>query len=104
MQIVIVLLEYKVEGDRTDTEGLGHGGGGHGGGGRGRLYTYSYAVTTGMTPALRWANDKSHYNVSLLVRDKVIRQCPQTTIFEEKGEPKRVRTEVLLFTSRTPYR
>ena len=26
-----------------------------GGGGRGRLYTYRYTVTTGMTPALRWA-------------------------------------------------
>ena len=34
------------------------GGGGEGGtevGGRGRLYTYRYAVTTRMTPALRWA-------------------------------------------------
>ena len=26
---------------------------------------------------------------SLTVRDKVTRQCPQITIFEEKGEPKR---------------
>ena len=24
-------------------------------GGRGRLYIYRYTVTTGMTPALRWA-------------------------------------------------
>ena len=31
------------------------GGKGYGGGGRGRLYTYRYTVTTGMTPALRWA-------------------------------------------------
>ena len=39
-------------------EGGGGGGGGvsgYGGGGRGRVYTYRYAVTTGMTPALRWA-------------------------------------------------
>ena len=36
------------------------------------------------------------------MRDKVTRQCPQTTTFEEKGEPKRVRTEVLLLTSLTP--
>ena len=28
---------------------------GYGGGGGGRLYTYLYTVTTGMTPALRWA-------------------------------------------------
>ena len=26
--------------------------------------------------------------VSLVVNDKVTRQCPQTTTFEEKGEPK----------------
>ena len=37
--------------------------------------------------------------------DKVTRQCPQTTtFFEEKGEPKRYRTEVLPLTSLTPYR
>ena len=29
-------------------------------------------------------NDESHFNVSLIVRDKVTRQCPQTTSFEEK--------------------
>ena len=41
--------------------------------------------------------------VYLIVRGKVIRQCPQTT-FEEKGEPKQIRTEVPLLTSLTPYR
>ena len=46
----------------------------------------------------------SHFNISLIVRDKVTRQCPQTTTFEEKGEPKRIRTEVPLLTSLTPYR
>ena len=40
----------------------------------------------------------------ITVGDKVTRQCPQTTTFEEKGEPKRIRTEVLLLTSLTPYR
>ena len=35
---------------------------------------------------------------------KVTRQCPQTTTFEEKGEPKQLRTEVPLVTSLTPYR
>ena len=43
-------------------------------------------------------------NVSLIVRDKVTRQCPQTTTFEERGEPKQNQTEVLLLTSLTPYR
>ena len=34
--------------------------------------------------------------------DKVTRQCPQTTtIFDERGEPKRYRTEVLPLTSLT---
>ena len=49
-------------------------------------------------------SDEGRFNLSLIVRDKVTRQCPQTTIFEEKGEPKRIRTEVLLLTSLTPYR
>ena len=45
-------------------------------------------------------SDERHFNVSLIVRDKVTRQCPQTTTFEEKGEPKRIRTEVPLLTTR----
>ena len=45
---------------------------------------------------LKMRSDESHnFNVSLIVRDKVTRPCPQTTTFEEKGEPKRYRTEVL---------
>ena len=48
-------------------------------------------------------SDESHFNVSLIVRDKVTRQCPQTTTFEEKGESKRIGTEVSLLTSLTPY-
>ena len=36
---------------------------------------------------------------------KVTGQCPQiTTFFEEKGEPKRYRTEVFPLTNLTPYR
>ena len=49
-------------------------------------------------------SDESHFNVSVTVRDKVTRQCPKTTTFEVKGEPKRIRTEVPLLTSLTPYR
>ena len=48
---------------------------------------------------IKMGSDKSHFNVSLIVRDEVTRQCPQTTTFEEKGEPKRIRTEVPLLTS-----
>ena len=32
----------------------------------------------------------------LIMMGKVTRQCPQTTTFEERGEPKQIRTEVLL--------
>ena len=50
-------------------------------------------------------SDASYVDVSLIVRDKVTRQCPQTTTFKEKGEPKRIRTKVLLLTDQpSPYR
>ena len=50
-------------------------------------------------------DERSHFNVSLIiVRDNVVRQYPQTTTFEEIGEPTRIRTEVALLTSLTPYR
>ena len=49
--------------------------------------------------------DESQFNASLIVRDKVKRQCPQTTnLFKGKGESKRNRAEVLLLTSLPPYR
>ena len=84
---------------------------------RGRLYTYRYTVTTRMTPALRWAA-MSHLKVSLIVRDndessECFINCEGQShktvstnhnLFEEKGEPKRIRTEVPLLTSLTPYR
>ena len=53
---------------------------------------------------IKIGSDESHFNVSLTVRDKVRRQCPLTSTFEEKGEPKQIRTEVPLLTSLTPYR
>ena len=45
-------------------------------------------------------SDVSHFSVSLIVT----RQCPQTTNFEVKGEPKQIRTEVPLLTNLPPYR
>ena len=39
---------------------------------------------------IKMASDESHFNVSLIVRDNVTRQCPHTTTFEETGEPKRI--------------
>ena len=84
-------------------QGREEGGRGYGGWGRGRVYTYCYTVITRMT-CIKLGSDESHFNVSLTVRDKVTRPCPQTTTFEEKGEPKRIRTEVLPLTSLPPYR
>ena len=71
--------------------------------GRGRVYTYRYTVTTRMT-CIKMGSDESHFNVSLIVMDKVTRQYPQTTTSEEKGEPKQIRIEVLPLTSLPPYR
>ena len=62
------------------------GGRGYGGGGRGRGYIYRYTVATRMT-CLKMGSDESHFNVSLIVRDKATSPCPQTTTFEEKGQP-----------------
>ena len=53
-------------------------------------------------PYIKMDSDERQFNVSLTVKDKVTRQCQQTTIFEEKGEPKRNRTEVPLLTSLMP--
>ena len=43
---------------------------------------------------IKMGSDARHFNVSLIVRDIVTRQCPQTTTFEEKEKPKRIPTEV----------
>ena len=72
-------------------------------GGEGDYYTYRYCHHQNDS-CIKMGSDESHFNVSLIVRDKVTRQCPQTTIFEEKGEPKQIRTEVPQLTSLTPYR
>ena len=66
---------------------------------RGRLYTYRYSVTTRMTSTLRYAAMRA-----ILMFHNCEGQSPQTTTFEEKGQPKRIRTEVPLLTSLTPYR
>ena len=52
---------------------------------------------------IKIGSDESHFNVSLIVKDKVKRQRPQNTTFEEKRKPKRIRTAVTLLTSLEPY-
>ena len=76
------------------------GGRRYGGGGRGRLYTYRYTVTTSGMTCIKVGSDESHFNVSVGSDGQIkSQQCPQTTTSEEKGEPKRYRTEVLPLTS-----
>ena len=53
---------------------------------------------------IEMGSGESHFSVSIIVRDKVTRQCPQTTTFEEKDEPKWNQAEAHLLTSLTPYR
>ena len=65
-------------------------------------YTYRYTVTTS---CIKMGSDDSHFNLSLIVRDKVTRQYLQmTTFFQDKRESKLNRAEALLLTSITPYR
>ena len=59
---------------------------GYGGGGRGRVSTYRYTVTTGNDSCIKMGSNESRFNVSLIVRDKVTRQCPQTTTFFNRKE------------------
>ena len=53
--------------------------------------------------SIKMGSDESHFNVSLIVMDSH-KTVSRYTTFEEKGEPKRIRTGVLLLTSLTPYR
>ena len=39
---------------------------------------------------VKMGSDESNFNVSLIVRDKVTRQCPQSTTSEEEVEPKQI--------------
>ena len=57
--------------------------------------------TAGILLCIKTGSDESHVIVSLIVGDGV---SPQTTTFEEKGEPKQNRAEAFLLTSSMPYR
>ena len=35
---------------------------------------------------IKMGSDESHFNISLIVRDKVTRWCPQTTTFPKRKE------------------
>ena len=80
-----------------------YSGRGYGGGGRGKNVYLSLHCHNQNDSCIKMGSDESHFDVSLIARDKVKKQRRQTTTFEEKGEPKRIRTEVLT-ASLMPYR
>ena len=49
-------------------------------------YTYRYTVNHQNDPSIKMESNESHFNVSLIVRVKVTRQCPQTTTFLKRKE------------------
>ena len=53
---------------------------------------------------IQMGSDGSRFDVSLILRDKVTRQCQQTTTHEEKGDPERNRTGVILRLTARPNR
>ena len=88
----------------------GEKGWGYGDGGRGRfLHTHTHTPLSlychhQNDSCIKMGNDESHFNVSV-VNDGQSHKTVSTNhnLFEEKGEPKRYRTEVLPLTSPTPY-
>ena len=70
----------------------GQKGGKGGGGWRGRLYTYHYTVIS----CTEVGSDESHLNVSLIEGQDHRTVSTNHNLSEEKGEPNRNRTEVLL--------
>ena len=59
----------------------------------GRRYTVTVRTSLAF---IKMCSDNSCCNVSLIMRNKVTRQCPETTTLEERGEQKRNRTVFLL--------
>ena len=55
------------------------------GGGRGRVYV-SLHCDSWNDSCIKMGSDESHFNVSLTVRGKVTRECPQTTTFLKRKE------------------
>ena len=76
---------------------------GYGGGGKRGITYLSPHCHHQDDSCIKMGNDESHFNVSLIVRDKVTRRCPQTTTFLVRKES-RSRIELRLLTSLMPYR
>ena len=75
---------------RLIRDGEKWGGGGMEVGEEGDYIPIATLLPTRMTSCIEMGSDVSHFYVSLIVRDKITRQCPQNTTLEEKGEPKQI--------------
>ena len=100
-------MVLKVHRNRTAYQGRGEGGGGKGvwrWGTREIIYL-SLHCRHQNDFYIKMGSDESHLNFSV-GSDGQSHKTVSTThnLFEEKGEPKRYRTEVLPLTSLTPYR
>ena len=91
----------------------GRGEGGGWGGGRGggvcswgkREIIYRSLHCHQKDSCIKVGSDESHFNVSVGIDGQSHKTVSTNhNLFDEKGEPKRVRIEVLPFTSLTPYR
>ena len=69
-------------------------------------YNYAYRYSHHQNDScIKMGSDESHFNISVGSDGQSHKTVPTNhNLFEEKGEPKRYRTEVLPLTSLTPYR
>ena len=58
---------------------------GHGGGGKREIIYLSLHCHHQNDSCIKMGNDKSYFNVYLIVRDRVTRQCPQITTVIGEG-------------------
>ena len=81
------------------------GGGGGGGGGGGREIYLSLHCHPQNDICIKMDSDENYFNASVGSDGQSHRTVSTNhNLFEEKGKPKRYRTEVLPLTSLTPYR
>ena len=90
----------------TPTAGnyMAYYGRGYGGGGKREIIYLSLHCHHQNDSYIKMGSDESHFNVSVGSDGQSHRTVSTNhNLFEEKGEPKRYRTEVLPLTSLTPY-
>ena len=81
------------------------GGRGYGSGGEREIIYLSLHCYHQNDSCIKMGSDESHFNVSVGSDGQSRRTVSiNHNLFEEKGEPKRYRTEVLPLTRLTPYR